>query len=175
MTFSLDRFVDDCLNAAATAEPMERIRALLRAALQEPNLGRQLPASQEDETLLHASAALTVYSLRLTPRIHYPPHDHRMTAVIGLYEGVESNVIYRRDGPRLLRTAVRDSRAPEVIVLPPDTIHSVANPGRGYSRALHVYLGPLTTIARSVWTADGLQERPFDDDFYLAQARTLAD
>jgi predicted metal-dependent enzyme (double-stranded beta helix superfamily) len=101
MTFSLDRFVDDCMNAADSAEPMERIRELLRAALEEPNLGRRLPASQEDETLLHASAALTVYSLRLTPRIHYPPHDHRMTAVIGLYEGVESNFILppRRTAP----------------------------------------------------------------------------
>jgi predicted metal-dependent enzyme (double-stranded beta helix superfamily) len=141
----------------------------------ESSLGAALPASQEDETLLHASAGLTVYSLRLTPRIHYPPHDHRMAAVVGLYEGVETNCFYRREGPRLVRTSVSDSHAPEVVVLPADTIHSVANPGRIYSRAIHVYLGPLTQIARSVWTAEGLQERPFENSFYFAQARALSD
>jgi predicted metal-dependent enzyme (double-stranded beta helix superfamily) len=175
MTFKLDRFIDACLRAAGDADPLERMRQLLQAAVHEPTLGTALPASQEDETLLHASADLTVYSLRLTPRIHYPPHDHRMAAVIGLYEGVETNYFYRREGPRLVRTTVSDSHAPEVVVLPADTIHSVVNPGRNYSRAIHVYLGPLTKIARSVWTADRLQERPFENSFYFAQARALSD
>jgi predicted metal-dependent enzyme (double-stranded beta helix superfamily) len=175
MTFELDRFLDACIEAAGDADPLERVRQLLQVAVAEPNLGAALPASREDETLLHASAKLTVYSLRLTPRIQYPPHDHRMIAVIGLYEGVETNCFYRREGPGLVRTTVRESRAPEVFVLPSDTIHSVANPGRIHSRAIHVYLGPLTRIARSVWTPDGIEERPFDNDFYFAQARTMSE
>jgi len=62
-----------------------------------------------------------------------------------------------------------------VVVLPSDTIHSVANLGPNYSRAIHVYLGPLTRIERSVWSADGRQERPFDNAFYFSQARALSD
>lgn len=174
MTFALDRFIGACVSAADEAQPIERVRRLLQAAVRDPNIGGEFAASREDETLLHACATLTVYSLRLTPRIHYPPHDHRIAAVIGLYEGVETNCFYRREGERLVTTAVSDSHAPEVLVLPSDTIHSVANPGPNYSRAIHVYLGPLTRIERSVWTADGLQERPFDNAFYFAQARTLA-
>ncbi|HEX6705648.1 MAG TPA: autotransporter [Albitalea sp.] len=175
MAFNLDRFVDACVAAAGGADPVERVRQLLQAALAETDLGAALPASQEDETLLHASAKLTVYGLRLTPRIHYPPHDHRMVAVIGLYEGVETNSFYRREGSGLVKTALHDSRAPEVFVLPADTIHSVANPGRRHSRAIHVYLGPLTRIERSVWSSDGLQERPFDNAFYFSQARVMGD
>ncbi len=171
MTFKLDRFIDTCLESASDANRLERIRQLLQAAVDDPTIGAAMPASQEDEMLLHASADLTVYSLRLTPGIHYPPHDHRMAAVIALYEGVETNYFYRREGPRLLRTSVSDSHAPEVVVLPSDAIHSVVNPGQNYSRAIHVYLGSLTRIARSVWTADGLHERPFENTFYFAQAR----
>ena len=174
MTFQFDRFIDACLRAANDADPLERMRQLLQATVNEPSLGTALPVSAEDETLLHASAGLTVYSLRLTPGIHYPPHDHRMAAVIGLYEGVETNYFYRREGSGLVRTTASDSHAPEVVVLASDTIHSVANLGRNYSRAIHVYLGPLTRIERSVWTADGLQERPFDNAFYFAQARALS-
>jgi len=175
MTFNLNRFIDACLEGASDATPTESVRQLLQAAVGDPSLGAAMPATQQDETLLHASAGLTIYSLRLTPRIHYPPHDHRMTAVIGLYEGVETNYFYRREGPRLSRATVSVSRAPEVVVLPPDAIHSVANPGRIYSRAIHVYFGPLTQVTRSVWAVDGTQERPFDNAFYFAQARALAD
>ena len=96
-----------------------------------------------------------------------------MATVLGLY-GVETNYFHRRDGARLVRTTVRDSQAAEVVVLAPDTIHSVANRGRNYSRAIHVYLGPLTQIAGSVWTADGTGERPFDNAFSFAQARAMA-
>jgi predicted metal-dependent enzyme (double-stranded beta helix superfamily) len=49
-----------------------------------------------------------------------------------------------------------------VVVLAPDTIHSVANRGRNHSRAIHVYLEPLTQIARSVWTADGNRGAAFE-------------
>jgi predicted metal-dependent enzyme (double-stranded beta helix superfamily) len=175
MTFELNRFIDSCLEATGAERPMERIRALLQAAVDDPMVAAALPDTGEDETLLHASPQLTVYMLRLTPRIHYPPHEHRMAAVIGLYEGAESNHLYRREGPSLVRTAVQESHAPHVIALAPEAIHSVVNPGPGYSRAIHVYLGPLTQIERSVWAADGTGERPFDNGFYFAQARPLSD
>src|SRR5687768_3437291 len=101
MTFNLNRFIDACLDCTSGANPSERVRHLLQSAVDDPAIGTALPLTQEDETLLHTSAELTVYSLRLTPRIHYPPHDHRMTAIIGLYEGVETNYLYRREGSSL--------------------------------------------------------------------------
>jgi predicted metal-dependent enzyme (double-stranded beta helix superfamily) len=173
MAFELNRFIEECLKSVSDANPVERVRRLLQTAVDDPSISTVLPAEAEDETLLHASEQLTVYSLRLTPGILYPPHEHKMTAVIGLYEGAETNYFYRRDGSSLTRTTVNESRAPEVLVLPPDAIHSVANPGQSYSRAIHVYLGPLTKIERSVWAADGTQERPFDNTFYFEQARSF--
>lgn len=175
MTFNLDRFIEECLEAAVDANEEERVRQLLQSAVDDPGIGDAVPITDEDETLLHESAELTVYSLRLTPRILYPPHDHRMTAIIGLFEGDETNYLFRRDGMGLVRTAVHESSAPEVVVLPPDTIHAVTNRGKSFSRAIHVYLGSLTKVERSVWSADGTGERPFDNIYYFEQARDLTD
>ena len=175
MTFNLNRFIEECLEAVADTNAEERLCHLLQSAVDDPSIGDAVPMTDEDETLLHESAELTVYSLRLTPRILYPPHDHRMTAIIGLYEGVETNYLFRRDGSGLARTENHNSSAPDVLVLPPETIHAVTNPGKSYSRAIHVYLGPLTKVERSVWSADGTGERPFDNAYYFEQARDLTD
>lgn len=173
MAFELNHFINMCLDGLSDAKPLERVHQLLQTAVNDPSIRTALPAAQEDETLLHESAELTVYRLRLTPGILYPPHDHQMTAFIGLYEGVETNYFYRREGVNVVRTSQKESCAPQVVMLPPDTIHSVANPGQSYSGAIHVYMGPLTKIARSIWDADGTEERPFDNNFYFEQARPL--
>jgi predicted metal-dependent enzyme (double-stranded beta helix superfamily) len=170
MAFELNRFIDMCLESASNENRLERLSSLMMAALDDPNINNSMPVSQEDEILLHESAELTVYRLRLTPGIHYPPHDHRMTAIIGLYEGSETNYFYRREGANVISTTRKDSYAPDVLVLAPDTVHSVANPGQSYSGAIHLYLGPLTQIERSIWAADGTGERPFDNSFYFEQA-----
>ena len=63
--------------------------------------------------------------------------------------------------------------APFVATLPADVIHSVVNPGDAPSAAIHVYFGDLTTVERSIWSADLREERRFDSRFYVEQARAL--
>jgi len=126
-----------------------------------------------DEMLLASTPEMTVYHIALSPRIHYPPHDHRMAAMIGLYRGSETSFSYRRSGRALVASGRHDYAAPCVGELPADAIHSVVNLGDAPSAAIHVYFGDLTGIARSIWDADLREERPFDNRFYFEQARLL--
>jgi predicted metal-dependent enzyme (double-stranded beta helix superfamily) len=93
--------------------------------------------------------------------------------MIGLYQGVETSFSYRRNGSALVQVARHDHAAPGVAALPADAIHSVVNLGDVRSAAIHVYFGDLTAVARSIWDADLLAERRFDDAFYFEQARSL--
>lgn len=127
----------------------------------------------EDEKLLVSTPQLTVYHITLSPRIHYPPHEHRMPAMIGLYQGTETSFSYRRDGGALVQTRRHDHAAPCVAALPADVIHSVVNMGDARSAAIHVYFGDLTAVERSVWDLDLLGERRFDNRFYFEHARRL--
>jgi len=130
-------------------------------------------AHDGDEMLLAALPEMTVYHIALSPRIHYPPHDHRMPALIGLYHGMETNISYRREGRALVQAGKHDHAAPCVAALPEDAIHSVVNMGETRSAAIHVYFGDLTAVERSIWDADLRAERPFDNQFYFEQARRL--
>lgn len=127
----------------------------------------------DDEMLLASSPELTVYHIALSPRVHYPPHEHRVPAMIGLYQGTETSFSYRRDGTALVQTERHDHAAPCVATLPADVIHSVVNMGSARSAAIHVYFGDLTAVERSIWDLDLRGERRFDNRFYFEQARQL--
>jgi len=150
------------------------MRALLDATVQalSARTGRWIE-HDDDEMLLVASPQLTVYHIALSPRIHYPPHDHRMPAMIALYQGSETSLAYRRNGRGLVLEKRHDHAAPCVAAMPADAIHSVVNLGDARSAAIHVYFGDLTTVERSIWDADLREERPFDNRFYFEQAKEL--
>src|SRR5688572_22524568 len=144
--------------------PHQALRALLDDMVQTLS-GRTRPWLEHggDELLLASSPEMTIYHITLTPRIHYPPHDHRMAAMIALYQGSETSFSYRRDGPALVPIGRHDHAAPAVAELPEDAIHSVVNMGEARSAAIHVYFGDLTRVARSIWDRELRQERPFDN------------
>jgi predicted metal-dependent enzyme (double-stranded beta helix superfamily) len=165
-------FVSRALEAVALPAPETALRSLLEAQVTSLRAhGCRWLNHAEDELLVHASPALTIYHITLTPGVSYPPHDHRMPAMIALYDGVETSCSYRRSGPGLELVQTHDYRAPCVEALPADAIHSVLNPGTVRSAAIHVYFGDLTSMKRSVWDSALCQERPFDNMFYFQQAR----
>jgi predicted metal-dependent enzyme (double-stranded beta helix superfamily) len=89
------------------------------------------------------------------------PHDHRMWAVIGVYQGLEQNELFNRNEVGGLDTADRFTvAAGEVRTLDPSTIHSVQARGDRYLGAIHVYGGDLLGTPRSTWIDD---EHPLDE------------
>jgi predicted metal-dependent enzyme (double-stranded beta helix superfamily) len=171
---TIDSFLGAAHRALTAASPQQAMRELLDATVAA--LSARLDSwieHDDDEMLLASSPELTIYHIALSPRIHYPPHDHRLPAMIGLYQGVETSFSYQRNGKALVRTARHDYAAPRVADLPVDLIHSVVNLGEVRSAAIHVYFGDLTTVERSIWDAELHEERRFDNRFYFEQARRL--
>jgi predicted metal-dependent enzyme (double-stranded beta helix superfamily) len=171
---TVDGFLAAAHQALAGASPQAAMRSLLDAtvAVLHARSGKWIE-HDEDERLLISTPQLTVYHITLSPRIHYPPHEHRMPAMIGLYQGMETSFSYRRDGRALVHTQRHDHAAPCVAALPADVIHSVVNMGGARSAAIHVYFGDLTAAERSLWDLELREERHFDNRFYFEQARRI--
>ncbi len=171
---TMESFLAAAYQALAGPSPQEAMQALLETTVETlcARSGRWVEHAG-DEMLLASSPELTVYHIALSPRIHYPPHDHRLPAMIALYHGAETNFSYRRSGRALVRATRHDYTAPCVAALPADAIHSVVNLGDVRSAAIHVYFGDLTAVERSIWDADLREERRFDNRFYFEHARRL--
>ena len=169
--FSIPDFVEKCERSVGAADQVSIVQALIEEAISDvPALEAALPDLVEDETLLYASTDLTIFVLRLTPVLLYPPHNHFIPAIIGLYHGTETNFSFVEDGDHLRQTAKRQLQAPTVHCLPPNAIHAVMNEGGEYSKALHVYCGDLTRKERNVWDLDRQIKHDYSDELYFGLA-----
>jgi predicted metal-dependent enzyme (double-stranded beta helix superfamily) len=171
---ALQAATDEILRAAEGPCPLEQIKTVLRdIANRFHSLGALVHEAEDDEVLLHASENLTIYHITLSPGLQYPPHNHLMDALIGIYRGGETNFIYPVAAGNLLMPERRDVIAPALVHLPADAVHSVANTGTSRSGALHVYLGNLLRTRRQLWSLSGHEAESFDNDRYLAGARPM--
>jgi predicted metal-dependent enzyme (double-stranded beta helix superfamily) len=95
------------------------------------------------------------------------PHNHRMWAVIGIYTGREDNVFWRRVPGAPGKVEIAGGKALSVGEAEPlghNIIHSVTNPIRRLTGAIHVYGGDFFNSDRSEWDPETLTEQPFDAD-----------
>jgi predicted metal-dependent enzyme (double-stranded beta helix superfamily) len=166
--FDLDRFAADCRAALGQDHGGHRaIREVVARAVSEPGavlavLGE--PKRGEIQKLYHAPD-LTIINVIWGPRMTIHPHNHRMTAVIGVYTGAEDNIFWRRveSGSGKIEAAGAEAlRAGDCTVLGKDIIHSVTNPIPRLTGAIHVYSGDFFATERSEWDPETLAERPYD-------------
>ncbi len=166
--FDLDDFLCRCSDAIAESEPRRATREVLSRALAAPGEVADVMAPGEAGlTVLHQADDLTVLHVVWAPGMDIWPHDHRMWAVIGIYEGEEDNTFYRRGGPdsrSLTASGGKRITKGDALLLGDDTIHAVSNPRRGLTGAIHVYGGDLIGEPRSQWGPGPLEERPYDID-----------
>jgi predicted metal-dependent enzyme (double-stranded beta helix superfamily) len=169
--FDLDRFIAD-LRATLPERSRQPMREVVARAVADPAaLIRGIGAPDKAGVqVLHKSPELTVLNLLWAPRQITLPHDHRMSAVIGMYEGREDNMFWRRvpgaapgSGKFQIEAAGGEALgAGDVAILGPDIVHSVVNPLSRISAAIHVYDGNFLEIERSMWNAETLVEEPYD-------------
>jgi predicted metal-dependent enzyme (double-stranded beta helix superfamily) len=137
---------------------------LLGNFLHQPNLEPQIGRADRStyEALYRGNDLLVLHGVvPPTPR-PVEPHDHRMWAVIGVYNGQEDNQLFARtDNDSLAPTEHFSLRSGELRALDASTIHSVQATGDGYLGAVHVYGGDLFGTRRSTWR-DGV-EQPNDE------------
>ncbi len=174
--FHLDQFVEDCKGKSASA-----VKELLEDALRDLDSVKQALAGVDKEIgqgsigdmALYKSPQLTVLKAAVPAGFKSPPHDHRMWAVIGVYEGQENNIFYRRSGDSLEPAGGKELKTSDVVVLGEDAVHAIANPLDQTSYAIHVYGGNLPDVQRSMWNPFSLKEEPCEYEGLVRYARQL--
>jgi predicted metal-dependent enzyme (double-stranded beta helix superfamily) len=176
--FDPETFVTACQAAANAEHPVSAVQEVVAAAIRDGSaidavLGTEI--KREHDTFL-SSQDLTVQRILWPGGSWSPPHDHRMWAVIGVYEGEELNRLYERACEGLQESRICAVSKKEVLALEADAIHSVENPHRELTAGLHVYGGDIVGIDRSAWTPHG-REVPFSENYsrQMAMFQVLRD
>jgi len=162
--FELEQFIEDCRRALAESVPQSAIKEIVARATSRPGeivkaLGEP---TQGGLNTLHRSPDLTILNIIWSPCMTLYPHDHRMWAVIGLYGGREDNVFYRRTSDGLRAAGGKQLETSDTVSLGKDVIHSVTNPRRLFTGAIHVYGGDFFGVPRSEWDPVTFKEGPYD-------------
>lgn len=174
MSFDLERLIADCADAINDSAPTKAVREVLARAVSKPSaVEAALGTPKRGEIQkLHVSDELTLINVIWAPGMTIMPHNHNMWATIGVYGGREDNIFWRRckDEPNgLIEAAGAKSIGPkEVRPLGDDVIHSVTNPTRGFTAAIHVYGGDFFAEERSEWDPLNLEEQPYNIEKNLA-------
>jgi predicted metal-dependent enzyme (double-stranded beta helix superfamily) len=165
--FDLDQFIAD-LRATLADRSRQAMKEVVARAVSDPasllrRIGEPDTAAVQ---VLHQGPDLTVLNVIWAPKHVTLPHDHRVSAVIGMYGGREDNMFWRRvPNPEKFQIEAAGGRAlgtGDVTVLGRDVIHSVVNPLAQISGAIHVYDGDFLTMQRSMWDSETLTEQPYD-------------
>lgn len=166
LAFDPERFVADCREALGDPSPQKAVRAVMRRALAEaPSVRDVLAQPRAQVQKLHVAADLVVLNVIWAPEMMVMPHNHNMWAIIGLYDGREDNIFWRRikdeTGGRIEAAGAQALSTGECATLGPDIIHSVTNPAARFSGAIHVYGGDFFNMPRSEWDPDTLLEKQY--------------
>ena len=162
--FEKERFVEECRAALKESDARAAILELVARAVSEPaHIVRALGKPQRAgvETIYKADD-LTILNLCWGPRMEFKPHDHRIWAVIGIYEGREQNIFYRRSEHGLKQHGTKELNTKDTIPLGATIIHAVTNPLDQITGAIHVYGGDFFATPRSEWDPKTFEEHPYD-------------
>lgn len=172
----LSAFVDACI-PLARAGARDQVSQLLRDLIAEPSFAASVPDFDEIETsargwtlggevICHQSPELTVMLLGTLPGVVQPPHDHNMTAIIGVFEGCEEQRFWARGESGLTPTPGRMLEAGDVMTLGERAVHAISSPDGHAARAIHVYFGDIYGTDRSLFNPDTLEEHAYESDLY---------
>jgi len=167
--FDKDEFVAECLAAVrAGGRPQPAVKDIVARAVSHPLAIESAvrPLSESPMmTVWHRSDEFTALHIVWPPGADLFAHNHNMWAVIGIYGGREDNTFYRlREDGRIEPNSGRTLDPQDVITLGADVVHSVANPTREWTAALHVYGGEFFTTPRTMWDKASLEPVPLDID-----------
>lgn len=162
---ALDAFVAHCLTVVDGPDPGAAVATALEPLVADPEaLAAQIEARRPEgggAAVVHRSDALTVLGLEVAAGFVSPPHNHTIWAVVGIYDGNEDNVFYRRTATGIEETGRAVLPTGGCLALPPDAVHRIANSGTATMKALHVYGGDLFATSRSQWDDVTGEEQPF--------------
>lgn len=178
--FNLENFIAQCQEALRASHPATVVEALVKEAIADPAGVRAAfaptaNAKSISDAAVFRSDSLTVLDVTNRPGLKTPAHNHRMWAVIGVYDGEEQNVFYHEGPDGLEPVGERLLRAGDVAVLEAHTIHAISNPLARKSYAIHVYGGDIVTRqGRSMWNPQTQAREPYDIHRLAAYVREMS-
>lgn len=169
MGFDKKRFVDECVAAvAAETDAHLAVRDIVARAVERPGALEEVVGPAPDcpsWDTWYLSDDLTILHIVWPPEVDLYAHDHNLWAIIGLYGGREDNFFYRRTPDNHIEpSGGRTLMDRDVLCLGSEAVHSVANPTRQWTAALHVYGGNFFEVERTMWDRGSLSPAPFDAD-----------
>ena len=176
----LETFVTDCKAALCTESPRSTIYRHMEELFADPvALAAAIPRFADDEVvesergwrlggehIVYGDDDLTIMVLDTLPGVRQPPHDHNMHAFIGVFEGCEAQRFWLRTSHGAVPAAGRNLTAGEFMLLGTGAIHAISAPADNPARAIHVYLGDIYDVDRSVFDPVTLAEYPMSPDRY---------
>jgi predicted metal-dependent enzyme (double-stranded beta helix superfamily) len=161
----LDRFVEDLRSAGRERNAQRAVDEILERTVSDP--ARLVAALGEPRVAglntLYRGEDLTILNVVWAPLMMLFPHNHNMWASIAIYTGREDNIIWQRKGSMVEAVSAASLSEREVFPLPGDAVHSVSNPIRRLTGAIHVYGGDFFAPGgRFQWDPETLHEEPFD-------------
>ncbi len=170
--FDLDAFVDDLRDAAKAPERTKAVRRLIEDAMSDSDLLAASIPDFGDDVILFEDDTVSIWYCHFLPGMSVPPHDHQVSAVIGVFRGQERNDFFEKDPAGTIRKSSEVVLgAGDVLSIGPSAIHSVSCISATPCNGLHVYLGELTKVDRSLFDTETGQTLRFDDDNYNALMR----
>jgi predicted metal-dependent enzyme (double-stranded beta helix superfamily) len=168
--FDVAQFIEDCKAVVAEYDTPHAIREVIQRAVDDPAALVQALGEPRWSGIdrLYVSDTLTILNIAWGPGLSFPPHNHNMWSVIGIYGGREDNTFYRTDETGLHQEGFRELVEGETIPLGPQAIHAVTNPLDKITAAIHIYGGDFFSRPRSEWDPASLEERPYDLEKNLA-------
>ena len=156
-TFDTDRFIERCRQAVREQDPDAALVALMREAVSDPAsvASSVLPvADDKDELILFSDDSVSVYVVKQFPEVGGPPHDHGMTAVVGMYDGIEVHHLWdvTEDGGLSEKPAGMSDRATSFISGRRTCTRSPTRPPGPPTACMSItVIWPATAVRSGIW------------------------
>ena len=175
MSFSLTGFVQSARSAAADTRPVAAVNTLMSQAFADPQaIAKAVGSIIAAFECLYEDDEVSVYTVRFAPHELVPPHNHRIHAFLGVYEGTEVNLLYRQvESGQLKLAKTRVLNPGDTMAIGGGGIHAVHTENSMPSLGLHIYLGRLSTVSRELFDTETGQSMPFTDENYQMLVRAL--
>lgn len=170
-TFDLDEFTALLRVAAVGPDAAQSVKSIVQKAVSEPTaMIEGIPEYKENDILLFEDDTVSIWHTRFVNGAEIPPHDHQMSVVIGVYRGIERNDFYEND-PTNLNGGIRKSgeitlSTGDVASIGPSAIHTVSCTSKEPCCGIHVYLGKLSTVERSLFDVESGEKLAYTDENY---------
>ena len=175
MSFDLQEFVQQARAAASDKRAVQAVNDLMARTFADPGaIEAAIDPFEHDDEPLYEDDQVSVYWVQFSPTEVVPPHNHKMAAFLGVYQGIEVNALYRLDGSHGLELVKTKRMQPgDTLSIGAEGIHSVHTENSEPSLGLHVYLGALKNVEREVFDPDTGEAMPFTDENYQKLTRAL--